>query len=318
MQRGQIVLFVLTLGILANWLEFLGISLRNAEALPEICKLPKKVGRCRASFPRYYYNYSTKKCESFTYGGCRGNANNFIKESDCIEQCQNSEKGGEIQRHPPQNEICSGYFKRYYYIVKTGQCEKFTYGGCSGNSNNFKRRRDRNRTRFLFGMQAKHARFYYNTKKGQCAKFTYGGCGGSTNNFKRLRDCNQACKPNSVPRRCKYPPETGMCKAMFVRYYYNAETGRCEKFTYGGCGGNPNNFKRFRDCKWACKPKRKLALSKMVAPRRARKKRPTGTSHGTLVHVQYGYVAGTSTTFTGICMMLRLKEQRHVVGWKPG
>ena len=29
----------------------------------------------------------TKKCENFTYGGCRGNANNFGSLADCSEKC---------------------------------------------------------------------------------------------------------------------------------------------------------------------------------------------------------------------------------------
>ena len=44
----------------------------------DVCKLPKVVGPCRARFPRYFYNSATGDCEKFFYGGCRGNANNFM------------------------------------------------------------------------------------------------------------------------------------------------------------------------------------------------------------------------------------------------
>ncbi|XP_066495791.1 BPTI/Kunitz domain-containing protein-like [Tiliqua scincoides] len=105
-------------------------------------------------------------------------------------------------------------------------------------------------------------RYHYDFLMDSCRSFFYGGCEGNANRFDSRKDC---FLQYSVPGRCKYPPETGMCRAMFVRYYYNAETGRCEKFTYGGCGGNPNNFKRFRDCKRAWSMRRETVEAEFSA-----------------------------------------------------
>ena len=55
--------------------------------LPDICSLPKEVGRCKALIPRYYYNTTTRKCEKFYYGGCGGNQNNFKSLSQCNAKC---------------------------------------------------------------------------------------------------------------------------------------------------------------------------------------------------------------------------------------
>nr|CAD7453342.1 unnamed protein product [Timema tahoe] len=41
---------------------------------------------------------------------------------------------------------------------------------------------------------------------------------------------------------CSEPPETGLCKALFNRYYYDYENHTCYEFIYGGCGGNCNNY----------------------------------------------------------------------------
>ena len=45
--------------------------------LNPLCKLEPETGPCRAAFRQYYYNYSTGKCEIFTYGGCQGK---FLKK----------------------------------------------------------------------------------------------------------------------------------------------------------------------------------------------------------------------------------------------
>ncbi|XP_025033037.1 chelonianin-like [Python bivittatus] len=53
---------------------------------------------------------------------------------------------------------------------------------------------------------------------------------------------------------CRLPPATGSCLALFERWYYNPKVRRCLTFTYGGCGGNPNNFRTRRSCELACSP----------------------------------------------------------------
>ena len=51
------------------------------------CNLPRETGFCRAAFTRYYYNTSSGNCESFIWGGCGGNANNFNTLDECKKAC---------------------------------------------------------------------------------------------------------------------------------------------------------------------------------------------------------------------------------------
>jgi hypothetical protein len=39
---------------------------------------------------------------------------------------------------------------------------------------------------------------------------------------------------------------------MIPRFYFNAATGACEQFVYGGCGGNDNRFETMEACQAAC------------------------------------------------------------------
>jgi len=55
------------------------------------------------------------------------------------------------------------------------------------------------------------------------------------------------------PSNCFQPKKVGVCKAAIPRFFYNQATGDCEKFTYGGCHGNGNNFGSERECLCRCK-----------------------------------------------------------------
>ncbi|CAI9154735.1 unnamed protein product [Rangifer tarandus platyrhynchus] len=60
--------------------------------------------------------------------------------------------------------------------------------------------------------------------------------------------------PTSMPAFCMEPKFVGVCKATMVRYFFNTQTGYCELFLYGGCGGNRNNFLTLEDCRQTCHP----------------------------------------------------------------
>ncbi|KAI1294595.1 PI-actitoxin-Aeq3a [Halotydeus destructor] len=55
---------------------------------------------------------------------------------------------------------------------------------------------------------------------------------------------------------CSQPPmpkDSAMfCKGYLERYFYNGETGKCEQFIYGGCGGSENIFEDQEDCEAFC------------------------------------------------------------------
>eukprot|EP01083_Nonionella_stella_P272683 924796_1 len=80
--------------------------------------------------------------------------------------------------------------------------------------------------------EAAMPRYYYNTKTEKCEEFTYGGCGGNGNNFETMEKCQNSCDDIDI---CALAEDSGSCKANFNRFFYNAKTGECEEFIWGGC-----------------------------------------------------------------------------------
>lgn len=46
--------------------------------------------------------------------------------------------------------------------------------------------------------------------------------------------------------------DPGPCRGYFVKYYYEASSGSCNQFAYGGCQGNGNRFSTEEECAQIC------------------------------------------------------------------
>ncbi|MXQ96125.1 hypothetical protein E5288_WYG020210 [Bos mutus] len=153
------------------------LLLSGAEAADEergvhdFCHLPKKVGRCRASFPRWWYNVTDGSCQQFVYGGCDRNDNNYMTKEECLAKCagvtentidertrdkadssvpsvprrQDSDGlSGDIfsyEEHCIAKAVtgpCRAAFPRWYFNAEENSCDNFIYGGCRGNKNNYR------------------------------------------------------------------------------------------------------------------------------------------------------------------------------------
>ena len=51
---------------------------------------------------------------------------------------------------------------------------------------------------------------------------------------------------------CYEPRDYGFCKGSVLRWYFDSETSKCRSFSFGGCGGNLNNFEAELECRTAC------------------------------------------------------------------
>ncbi|XP_074091222.1 kunitz-type protease inhibitor 1 isoform X2 [Macrotis lagotis] len=188
------------------------ITVLSPKQTEEHCLAPKKVGRCRGSFPRWYYDPTEQICKNFVYGGCLGNKNNYIREEECKMACKDVQ-GPSIQRQHP---VCSGTCQPSQFRCRDGCCidsfmECDDLPDCLDASD-----------------------------EAACDKYTTG--------FDEL----QSIHFPSDKGHCVDLPDTGLCQESIPRWYYNPFTERCAIFTYGGCDGNKNNFLDQEKCLKSC------------------------------------------------------------------
>ncbi|NXR71140.1 AMBP protein, partial [Pycnonotus jocosus] len=97
------------------------------------CRLSRDPGPCSGMLSRFFYNSSSMACETFLYGGCLGNGNNFYSEKECLQACRTEA----ACRLPVVPGPCQARVTRWAFDAAQGKCITFSYGGCKGNGNQF-------------------------------------------------------------------------------------------------------------------------------------------------------------------------------------
>ncbi|MBH25332.1 MAG: hypothetical protein CMH57_12950 [Myxococcales bacterium] len=54
------------------------------------------------------------------------------------------------------------------------------------------------------------------------------------------------------PRACLEAITRGPCRARVTRYHFDASSGACAEFTWGGCRPGANNFETLEACQASC------------------------------------------------------------------
>ncbi|MED6243474.1 hypothetical protein ATANTOWER_020873 [Ataeniobius toweri] len=172
---------------------------------------------------------------------------------------------------------CRASFPRWHYKAETGSCEKFIYGGCKPNKNNYLSEGECMLA--CRGVTASLERSFVLPTKEECGSACHpdqltcdSGCcldralecddvkqcsDGSDENFcsKLSQTFNRLLNVNisANQARCVEPPLTGPCRASFTRWYYDPTDRKCQRFTFGGCEGNENSFEKELECSNSCK-----------------------------------------------------------------
>jgi len=210
--------------------------------VPKLCSLPPDPGPCTSKVERWYYLARVDDCIQFPWGGCQGNENNFLSQAQCQAACQVSSEDStslitssspssvlssplvsvppstsltKFCSLPPDSGPCQDRLVRYYFDPENSKCQKFQYGGCSGNENNY---------------------------------FSLGEC-------ERICLNPSISRKSTSPRRrntCMMAEDAGTCEGHVSRWRWDQSRGECVMFTWSGCGGNSNNFNTKDKCVFRC------------------------------------------------------------------
>ncbi|KAH7972737.1 hypothetical protein HPB52_016354 [Rhipicephalus sanguineus] len=140
---------------------------------------------------------------------------------------------------------CKAYLIRWWFNVKSGQCEQFIFGGCQGNKNNYMTRSDCETSCLRRQLNSLEASAVVNQRPLR----------NLTKHRPNVTSDYSAISLNAgvdFETYCKPTKEIGPCKAGIPRWWFNVKSGQCEKFLYGGCRGNKNNYVNMQECEKSC------------------------------------------------------------------
>ncbi|XP_077594225.1 protein AMBP [Stigmatopora nigra] len=99
----------------------------------ESCSLGAEAGPCFGIFQRFFYNSSAMTCQTFHYGGCMGNKNNFKTEKECLQRCRTEA----VCRLPLTAMACTGEPTYWSFDATLGECVSYKENFCQTNGNKF-------------------------------------------------------------------------------------------------------------------------------------------------------------------------------------
>jgi hypothetical protein len=147
---------------------------------------------------------------------------------------------------------CEGHFESFFYNIATGLCEPFQYTGCGGNANRF-HTRDQCESLCLRGAPARLgsvASFAPQPNPDPAAALL----AGQNNLVRPAPPVEYPTRPQQQEptSECEHPKETGPCNEFKTKWFYNKADGTCNRFHWGGCGGNNNRFDTEHECRAKC------------------------------------------------------------------
>lgn len=172
------------------------ITEHGKKNMTAICGMEPEPGICMAHMERFYYDSKKKQCSMFIYGGCGGNGNNFVTETECRELCL--EGGNDIKfvtASPRLHRDCR------LPIIK-GKC------------------------RSSLSMWA------FNADSQKCVPFQYSGCGGNNNKFISESQCHDVCEVRKTKNVCSMSQASSDCgesESTKTNWFYDSANGKCRE-----------------------------------------------------------------------------------------
>lgn len=169
------------------------------------CSLSYKSGAsCGPAVTRWYYDSTTRTCQTYSFNGCDGNSNNFATQQDCKDYCrvESCPDGGEVWKEQngaaracTTNRQCPS--THYCTPVTTWTGTVYQTKSLCCPSKNFVCSQPRD-----VGVRCSStriSRWYFNADSKTCQTFEYNGCEGNRNNFASQKSCQNYCLSEACP-----------------------------------------------------------------------------------------------------------------------
>ncbi|EYC03353.1 hypothetical protein Y032_0094g2708 [Ancylostoma ceylanicum] len=243
---------------------------------------------------RWYWNRTKKDCLPFVFFGQGGNFNNFLTKEHCSNFCSVAlcPLGSPLLQSSGSPALCTSsaecpypYFchsgrccpssesvcnqpmsegvpclaaplPRFWFNASAGNCQRFIYNGCQGNSNSFQSLEACQKA--CEGVEAEPR-----CPHGSALRIKYGKlrrCGA--NSFETECPMNYECVHDGTASGCcptaeyicSLPRNSGRsCKQTpTLRWYFDGIASSCRSFLFHGCDGNINNFPTKQICDEFC------------------------------------------------------------------
>ncbi|CAL1571279.1 unnamed protein product [Knipowitschia caucasica] len=144
---------------------------------------------------------------------------------------------------PSRVGMCKAAFRRWFFDSDSGSCQRFIFGGCDGNDNNFQSQEECE--------AACPLRAAVNEEEKPPVKAYLNALPPQTSLSEDFPEPNEMSQ-EQFSELCAAPPVVGPCRAAFPRWFYSSTNSRCELFIYGGCRGNKNNYRDEKECSATC------------------------------------------------------------------
>ncbi|KAK0400688.1 hypothetical protein QR680_015397 [Steinernema hermaphroditum] len=155
---------------------------------------------------------------------------------------------------PLERGVGSHHLERWYFDGTQQICKSFFYRGTRGNSNNFLTKQACREVcqevnpcgtgEPLIDATGERMLCTGGQRVDSCPKSHYCHVGSSA--------VTTICCPRSGEEACDLPFKEGRGGEGLPRWFFDPRTNKCQQFTYGGIGGNENNFIAKHTCEQIC------------------------------------------------------------------
>ncbi|XP_064484445.1 carboxypeptidase inhibitor SmCI-like [Ornithodoros turicata] len=215
---------------------------------------------------------------------------------------------------PPPVEFCYHPKGGYFYNYDTGRCQyyKMKCGELNGKENYFRLKSSCEAecqstgstvlcNSLILQLQCNNpvGSYYFNSAVGRCEYDPFGGCANNFNSFDSLAQCNLMCKADRLSGVCRQSKDSGPCRALDRRYYFDYGRRQCRLFYYGGCQGNANNFDSVNECERTCFTRKQKCSQRLAKGRcgESDKRWYFNTGTGQCVEFSYSGCEGNQNNF---------------------